>query len=83
MKKCYGTASFSILINGSLVDYLFNSRGLRQGDPLSPFLFLVVTKALGVILSKAFQGGLIDGFRVRKWNVNFTSTICKQHTYIL
>lgn len=59
MEKCYGTSSFIIILNGSSVDYLFNSRSLRQGDSLLPFLFLVLVEAFGAILSKAFQWGML------------------------
>lgn len=62
MEKCYGTASFLILMNSSSVDYFFSSKGLRQEDPLSPFFFLVVAEAFGALISKAFQGGLMEGF---------------------
>lgn len=40
------------------------SRGLRQGDPLSLFLFLIVAEAFGALLPKAYMGGLMEGFRV-------------------
>lgn len=54
------------MLNGSSVKFSHNSRGLRQGDPLSPFLFLVVAEAFGALISKAFVGGLLDGFMVRE-----------------
>lgn len=63
MKKCHGTTC-SILLNGSSVEYFYRSNGLQQGDPLSPFLFAVVVEAFGALLTKAFQGGLIEGFEV-------------------
>lgn len=62
MRKCYSMASFSILLNGASEDYFFISRSLRQGDPLSPFLFLIVAEAFSAMLSKAFQGSLLQGF---------------------
>lgn len=65
MKKCYGTAHYSVLVNGSLVEHFHGFRGLQQGDPLSPFLFLVVAEVVGALISKAFLGGLIGGFEVR------------------
>lgn len=65
MKKYYGTTSFSIMLNGSSVEFFHSSRGLRQGDHLSPFIFLFVAEAFGALLSKAFSRGLLEGFMVR------------------
>lgn len=65
MKKCYGSAHFFVLVNGTIVDHFHGSRGLRQGDSLSPFLFLIVVVAFGALLSKAFQGGFLEGLEVK------------------
>ncbi|GKB94219.1 uncharacterized protein Tco_0980356 [Tanacetum coccineum] len=50
--KCVSTASFSINVNGSLHSYFKGKRGLRQGDPLSPYLFTMVMEVLTLMLKR-------------------------------
>ena len=61
---CLSIVCFSILINGSPCGFFESSRGLRQGDPLSPLLFVLVMEALGRMLDKAVYEGRILGFHV-------------------
>jgi hypothetical protein len=62
----------SVLVNGSpTVD--FNVRkGLRQGDPLSPFLFLLVVEGLSALMKKAVDSNLFHGYKVSD-NIKFHS----------
>jgi hypothetical protein len=61
---CISTASFSVLING-LPEGFFNSlRGVRQGDPLSPFLFVIVMEAFSRMVKASVEHGLFLGFVV-------------------
>lgn len=60
------TTSFFVLVNG-FPSKLFNAfRGIRQGDPLSPFLFTIVVEALSILLVKARDMGVISGFEVSR-----------------
>ncbi|CAM8953600.1 unnamed protein product [Rhodiola kirilowii] len=61
MHECYSSASLSILVNGSPSKVLPMERGLRQGDPLSPFLFLLVAEGLSRLLNNAVRAGMIKG----------------------
>lgn len=52
---CIFTASFSVNLNGSLVGNFNSSRGLRQGDPLSPALFILVMEGFTQLLQENTQ----------------------------
>lgn len=61
---CLSSANFSVIVNGKPGNSFSASRGLRQGDPLSPFLFTLVVDVLGRITNKAKEVSLIEGFEV-------------------
>ena len=61
---CISTVQFSVLINGSLVDFFDSSRGLRQEDLLSPMLFLIMMEVFSRMLRKVEGACLIRGFKV-------------------
>ena len=61
MMRCITTASYSVLINGQPYGHITPTRGLRQEDPLSPYFFLMCTKGLHGLISKAAHNGDIRG----------------------
>ncbi|KAL5563761.1 hypothetical protein UlMin_033508 [Ulmus minor] len=63
MRGCISSANFSIMINGKPRGRFGASRGLRQGDPLSPFLFILVADILGRMMDKAVSIGEVKGFK--------------------
>lgn len=64
IQECVLTVSFSIVVNGSPQGFFQAQRGLRQGDPLSPFRFVIIGEALSRMLSRAVEAKLISGCRV-------------------
>ncbi|KAG7586565.1 Ribonuclease H domain [Arabidopsis thaliana x Arabidopsis arenosa] len=64
--KCITSVSYSVLLNGSPTKKIIPSRGLRQGDPLSPYLYLICTEGLSSLLTHAMQSNLIHGFKASR-----------------
>lgn len=64
--KCVRTVSYEVLINGSPYGHIQPTRGLRQGDPLSPYLFLFCAEVLSQMLSKAVRDKHIHGMQLTK-----------------
>jgi exonuclease III len=55
MRACIFAGNLSVLINGSPTQEVSISKGLKQGDPLAPFLFLLVAEGLGTLMSRAVE----------------------------
>ena len=64
MRGCLSSSSFAILVNGNAKGWVKASRGLRQGDLLSPFLFTLVADVLSRLMIRAKETRLIEGFFV-------------------
>ena len=58
---CSSTASFSVLINGTPVGFFQSSRGLRQGDSLSPYLLVIGMEVPSRLIYKALEGSFLFG----------------------
>ncbi|GJV47498.1 RNA-directed DNA polymerase, eukaryota, reverse transcriptase zinc-binding domain protein [Tanacetum coccineum] len=67
---CLHSASASILINGSPTCEFNIRRGLRQGDPLSPFLFIIAMEGLHVAMEDAMAAGLYNGCKINTVNLS-------------
>ena len=62
--QCITTVRYSFLINGKAKGYIAPTRGIRQGDPLSPFLFLLGTEAFSALLEDRANSGFLKGITV-------------------
>ena len=73
MRECISTATASVLVNGSPTDEFQMERGLRQGDPLSPFLFLLAAEGLNVLMTSAVNLNLFTGYFIGTHNPTMLS----------
>ena len=64
--SCISTAKFSVLVNGEPAGFFSSSKGLRQGDPLSPYLFIMGMEVLSALIRRTMEGGCISGCRIRR-----------------
>ena len=69
---CVSTVSYSILINGAPKGFIKPTRGIRKGDPQSPFLFLLCTEWLHWLITQSTLRGDIHGFSLSKRSPSLT-----------
>ena len=70
--ECVTTVQYTLLVNGSPIQPFHPSRGLKQGDPLSPYLFLFCANILSVALIDAENHKKIKGVKIGRNGVSFT-----------
>ncbi|GJU32048.1 putative RNA-directed DNA polymerase, eukaryota, reverse transcriptase zinc-binding domain protein [Tanacetum coccineum] len=70
IRSCLFSARTSIMVNGSPTLEFSPGRGLRQGDPLSPFLFILVMEGLNLAFQETTQMHLIKGVSLRHTDLN-------------
>lgn len=63
---CVNSVSYSVDVNGKVVGKICHSRGLRQRDPISPYLFILCAEAFSSLLHNAQMIGLIYGVPTSK-----------------
>lgn len=61
---CVSIVIYRVLVNGRLSEIIIPSQGLRQGDPFSPYVFIIRAKELSLLLQDAQTKGRIYGCRV-------------------
>jgi hypothetical protein len=66
MMMCVTTRNYAMVINGKLCRHIITEWGLRQGDPISPYLFLLCAKSLSALLYKANRKGVLIGVPTSK-----------------
>ncbi|XP_031120626.1 uncharacterized protein LOC116023757 [Ipomoea triloba] len=66
MRECVSTVQYRVLVEGNEWGQIDPGRDLRQGDPLSPYLFLIVAEGLSAMLREQEREGALHGFRVAR-----------------
>ncbi|KAJ9564713.1 hypothetical protein OSB04_000679 [Centaurea solstitialis] len=61
LMKCISSTSYAINVNGEQVGHFRGKRGIRQGDPLSPYLFTLVMEVFNLILKRKIK--VMGGFK--------------------
>ena len=62
--KCISSISYSVIINGTTYGNIIPTRGLRQGDPLSPFLFLLCAEGFSAQIHDVAQNNQLHGISI-------------------
>jgi hypothetical protein len=66
LMSCVISATYAVLINGKPSSFFQRGRGLRQGCPLSPLLFILVMEGLSILLKKGQEEGKLSGVKVSR-----------------
>lgn len=81
--RCVSSARYSVKVNGELSELFTPTRGLRQGDPISPYLFLLCAEGLSCLLKKEELAGHLKGIYSQgsgqKINLQNSSVFFGQH----
>ena len=75
MWQCISTAKFSVLVNGVPTGFFPSTKGLRRGEPLSPYLFVMGLEVLSALIRRVVEGGNLEGCRIwgrRRSNLNIS-----------
>ena len=66
ISQCISTVTYSFLINGSPRGNVLPSRGICQGDPLSPYIFIMCSEVLSGLCNRAQEEGILKVIRVAR-----------------
>jgi hypothetical protein len=62
--QCISTVKYTLLLNGSISRSINPSRGIRQGDPLSPYLFILCSEVLTRLINREVESSILKGVKI-------------------
>ncbi|GAA0149453.1 hypothetical protein LIER_08617 [Lithospermum erythrorhizon] len=77
------SVSYSVLVNGNQTGFIKPGRGLKQGDPLSSYLFIICTEGLISLLNNACVAGELNGIGLGANTPTFSHIMCADYTLLL
>jgi len=69
--SCVNSVSYVVLINGEPSSFFRRGKGVRQGCPLSPLLFILVMESLSILIKKEVEDGTLTGIK----DTNYTKIL--------
>lgn len=80
--RCETTVEFSVLLNGCPGECFRPTRGLQQEDPLSPYLFLIISEVLSWLFKHASEMGFLEGIRINTHDPRLSHLLFTDDTLI-
>ncbi|KAL5561194.1 hypothetical protein UlMin_030941 [Ulmus minor] len=80
--NCISSVSFSFLLNGDVKGNITPGMGLRQGDPLSPFLFLLCYEGLSYLLKKMENDDRLHGLKFSRGALTVSHLLFADDSFI-
>lgn len=82
IREMISTVSYTILLDGRAIGSVTPSRGLRQGDPISPYLFILILEVFHLMLQKLQREGLLHGIAIARGAPKVTNLFFADDCYI-
>lgn len=80
--RCVESISYFMVLNGEVEDQIWPTRGLRQGDPLSPYSFLICGKGLSALLRMEALHGRMCGIQINRYAPTVTHLLFADDSFI-
>lgn len=64
VRQCISTVTFSVKVNGEPLPFFQPSRGIRQGDPMSPYLFIMLANVHSFLMKQEIEDENLKGIKL-------------------